>query len=569
MKLPIKSLVALVLSLCVGCNRLPGIFQGEGPRGDGEAVHGGDEIDVVLANARERLLAGIRYLSDPALQLSLAEVPGTAPPGAEELRDSLLALSPTQREQVRQFLLRNLGALENLLSGAGAVRLLPGEQAPVLAGGRSVLAWVEANDRTRVYFHRSIVGLSEPTRLSLLLHELGHLIVDPVLGDITDSTSVPDFSSPEGSGRMFLDRAGAMLALFTARGLRPFAFAAANKVVDHGGTFLAGQVQAADINGDGNTDILLQGNDNKFYASTAKEDGNYDWPRVVAETAGSFLQGQAQYADVNGDGKQDLIFQTLENHFSLYPGTAAGLSAPRPAFQHGGTFEAGKTFYPDINGDGKADLVVIGSDNRMWLSISAGESFGAALEILSLGEDYRLGNVRFADVTGDGKDDCIVRTSPTSLSVMVSTGHNLAPESGFAEGETSFSEFALGDINGDGRIDAVLRYGRLVNLIAATPTGEGVRQVGPELTSATGELLVADLNRDGKADLVHLTAENHLHVSLANSAGFGAWRKAGEFGFPYVAGRVLIVDANGDGRKDLMLHDGNNDLWLALSTGDR
>jgi hypothetical protein len=96
-----------------------------------------------------------------------------------------------------------------------------------------------------------------------------------------------------------------------------------------------------------------------------------------AQQGGSFTAGQAQYADVNGDGMADLIFQGLDNRFWVSLSTGSGFTAPAQWMQHGGTFVAGQAQYGDVNGDGKYDLLFQANDNKEYLSLSSGSGFGA------------------------------------------------------------------------------------------------------------------------------------------------------------------------------------------------
>src|SRR5438046_8987020 len=92
---------------------------------------------------------------------------------------------------------------------------------------------------------------------------------------------------------------------------------------------------------------------------------------------GTFTAGEAQYADVNGDGLADLILQSNDNRFFVSPSTGDGFSAPMQWMQHGGTFTPGQAQYADVNGDSKYDLLFQGNDNKEYLSISSGAGFVA------------------------------------------------------------------------------------------------------------------------------------------------------------------------------------------------
>jgi FG-GAP-like repeat len=100
---------------------------------------------------------------------------------------------------------------------------------------------------------------------------------------------------------------------------------------------------------------------------------------------GTFTPGQAQYADVNGDGRADLIMQGNNNSFYVSLSTGSGFTAPVQWMQHGGSFIAGQAQYADVNGDGKCDLLFQGNDNKEYLSLSTGSSFGAPTVVADFG----------------------------------------------------------------------------------------------------------------------------------------------------------------------------------------
>jgi hypothetical protein len=52
--------------------------------------------------------------------------------------------------------------------------------------------------------------------------------------------------------------------------------------------------------------------------------------------------------------------------------TGTGFTTPQPWVKHGGTFQAGEAQYVDLNGDRKADLIMQGLDNTFWASLSTG-----------------------------------------------------------------------------------------------------------------------------------------------------------------------------------------------------
>lgn len=86
------------------------------------------------------------------------------------------------------------------------------------------------------------------------------------------------------------------------------------------------------------------------------------------EARGTYRDGQAQYADVNGGHKPDLIMHGNDNTFWVSRSTGTGFTTPQAWAKHGGSFGDGSVaYYGDVTGDGKADLVFRGLPTQVGL----------------------------------------------------------------------------------------------------------------------------------------------------------------------------------------------------------
>jgi hypothetical protein len=198
-------------------------------------------------------------------------------------------------------------------------------------------------------------------------------------------------------------------------------FTSPQQWVQHGGEYLAGRAaQYADVNGDGKADLIYQSWNNAFWVSLSTGNG-FTPPAWWAQHGGTFAAGQAQYADVNGDGKADLIFQSWNNAFWVSISTGTGFKTPLRWVQHGDTFFAGQAQYADVNGDGKADLIFQGVDNTFWVSLSTGNGFTSPAWWIQHGGTFTAGQAQYADINGDGKADLIFQGADYSFWVSQST----------------------------------------------------------------------------------------------------------------------------------------------------
>ena len=131
----------------------------------------------------------------------------------------------------------------------------------------------------------------------------------------------------------------------------------------------------ADVNGDGRIDILSQSN--AVPTGNAAEPAmlnvmlnlgtGFSAPKPI-DTSTIADEGaiSASFSDLNGDGKQDLVFSyqanTLNNGVATLLGNGDGTFAAPVNFTIGSTLTAGNPLLPlvaeDVNGDGKTDVIL-------------------------------------------------------------------------------------------------------------------------------------------------------------------------------------------------------------------
>ena len=205
----------------------------------------------------------------------------------------------------------------------------------------------------------------------------------------------------------------------------------ANYGANYGWTTASHIRTTGDVNGDGRDDVVGFGQDGVYVSISRPGQRKFDAPQRWLANFG-FAQGYrvAEHprfvADVNGDGKDDLVAFAADGvRVSLSNGTA--FSTPKMWIGNYGTnygWTAARHIRAmgDINGDGRADVVGFGQDG-VWISFSADRSFSAPQRLLAnLAHDagnYRIQHPRMvADVDGDGRADLIGIKPGSSDSVM-------------------------------------------------------------------------------------------------------------------------------------------------------
>ncbi len=193
-------------------------------------------------------------------------------------------------------------------------------------------------------------------------------------------------------------------------------------------------------------------------------------------------------------------------------------------------------------------------------------------------------SVAVGDVNGDGKPDLIVaNVKDDDVSVLLNTTAagattaSFASQQTFATGSQPFS-VAVADLNGDGKADLVVanyRANDVSVLLNTTAAGATTASFASQQTFATGtdpiSVAVGDLNGDGKPDLVVANyGANDVSVLLnTTAAGATTASFASQQTFASGAGpvSVAVADLNGDGRPDLVVaNHAGNEVSVLLNT---
>src|SRR5208283_446630 len=314
-------------------------------------------------------------------------------------------------------------------------------------------------------------------------------------------------------------------------------------------------VAVADVNGDGHLDLVVAyPGEGSVGVLLGKGDGTFQ-PVVKYNSGGSGAISVA-VADVNGDGKPDIVVLNAiqqEGTVGVLLGNGDG------TFQPPVTYDTGDYSIPeagavgDLNGDGHPDIAVanFGHDDCDCNDGRVGILWGNGDGTFQPTVFYRSGGYDTVSILiQDGL--MVVTNLCQDYYCDWPNGSVCVNGTCYDSGGINPSSAAVGDLNGDGIPDVVVANQESNNRDRTKTVGVLLDGSPPLVFYNPGGSspqmgAVVDLNRDGKADIV-AGCDNGTGVLLGNGDGtFQPPVTVGPLG-----GTLIAADLNGDGKPDLV-----------------
>jgi len=290
-----------------------------------------------------------------------------------------------------------------------------------------------------------------------------------------------------------------------------------------------------DLDGDaGAAEIIVHGEGQEILLSPS---GSLVWT-YAAEPGGTFNAETA--VDLNQDGRLEVVGGSSTGVVYAYdPWTNRTLRT-----RSVGTQEQTVTgiWVGDIDGDVRPEIVPSLAGGRFVFALE--DDFGLAWVKQIEGE---VGLIQGGDVDGDGRAEVVALTTSWQLHLFDSDGSQVWGHESLSARNTSRDpipgQLIVHDLNGDGRAEiAVITSAPSPGVHIFDGDGGQVWQYSLDSVSTSARLRIDDINGDGSAELV-VTTEGQPQVYLLDAEG----RRLAEYRTPGTSGAFDYVDLNSDG----------------------
>jgi RHS repeat-associated protein len=379
-----------------------------------------------------------------------------------------------------------------------------------------------------------------------------------------------------------------------------------------------------DINGDGIEDLVYPNpSTGTWYYLLGSTSGAYQGPYDTTLSSANYQT--AVPIDYYVAGKKDILVKNSSGNWRVMSFHTAGgaftyVDTATPATSAG----EGWVMAGDVDGDGREDLIYLVSGGSSWATsdyiyyrLNTGGGFSSTVYTLhtftndtgcdtggkcqkfygpnsgsnplGTAASRFLSKTRVPDFNGDGLADLIVGLKvciPVNGSnqcsqiqyvtyqnaILLSLGNGQYTQVGtVGTSQSSYSGLGwplIGDFNGDGYTDVVYQAqgGCYIQY------GSGFRSGGTSTLSAAYALpaavcigaLAMDWDGDGRDDLVSVSGTT-WGVAHSTGSGFGAWTSLGISNVS--AGNAYATDMNGDGEVDLLYYNASSQPAIRLHNG--
>jgi hypothetical protein len=335
------------------------------------------------------------------------------------------------------------------------------------------------------------------------------------------------------------------------------------------------EVLSSDLNGDGNTDIVVN-TGNSILVANGNGDGSIQVPVSYPLSSGDTGAGIATVVgDFNNDGFPDVAVSGLKpaSMEILLNSRTGAFPTSTPFFLS--TIPEGAAA-ADLNGDGTLDLIFSAS---LSVGIALGNGDGSFQPPTYFPLPSDSYSITIGDFNRDGIPDIAANISGYGgVSLLLGRGDGtFEPQANYGSGQ-EYDRLQAADLNGDGYPDLIGADANENTFYVLLNAGDGtllpsVTYQGPVRGYYFEGIALGDLNGDGKLDVVLQNApycfSECIEIFPGNGDGTlqaGVAYGIGESGEGPGGGRLSLADFNHDGRLDIATPGSIGDYLMVQTT---
>jgi hypothetical protein len=365
----------------------------------------------------------------------------------------------------------------------------------------------------------------------------------------------------------------------------------------------------ADVDGDGENEVVVASVDGKVRRLSPDGKLLSTWTVDVGTPGGTAIESSPTVADLDGDGKREVIvtagsLDEVNQHGGIIVFNSDGSTRWKrksedvynqwtggPPDGYGdGVFSTPAV--GDVDGDGRGDIVYGGWDHNIYVFNADGAEIGRYPH-----DDTVWSSPALLDIDGDGRSEIFIGAdSSAGISNEPFQNHagglfyglrliaeGLRPMWVKQVGETIMSSPVIGDINGDGRPEAVVGSGHYYEnadsrKVFAWHLDDGSPVPGwPKSTGAPvfGSPALGDLDGDNRPEVVIGSQDHRVYAWRGDGSQMWAVEPVDpsvreqdrHITSAEIKGAPVVADLNGDGKQDVAIGTGFATFALDGRTG--
>ena len=310
---------------------------------------------------------------------------------------------------------------------------------------------------------------------------------------------------------------------------------------------------AGDFNGDGIPDFVYERAGNGLIGQKSGPAGSWTEYNTM-----SFGGASPIAADFNDDGHLDIAAQLIGAEISLGNGDGTFRDTSRG---YGASNQYMRVSAADFNNDGWIDLILPNPDGSVDVANGNGDGTFQAVRNTPL-SSAPVG-LAIGDFNEDGQADVVSVSRPSNsvtgnLDILLGRGDGTftVTKAAIAGGPVGI---ASGDFDGDGHQDVAIVHSalrlngtNLLSILHGNGNGTFTPLSSYVLPAVPAQINVADMNGDGKPDLIVLFTSATPAFAVINGNGDGSFQSPVLFSSTRYPAGLAVVDTNNDGRLDVV-----------------